>query len=66
MLFYILPSYTPQLAKFRAGYIFKDILDRSTTKVNGTLSPDISVYVYSAHDLNISSLLQGLGMWDVS
>lgn len=66
MLFYILPAYTPELAKFQSGFFFKDVLDRSTSKVNGTLSPDYSVYVYSAHDLNISTLLKSLGMWNVS
>lgn len=66
LLYYILPSYTPLLAKFRTGYFLKDVLDRSTSKANGTLSPDISLYIYSAHDINISTVLQGLGMWDVS
>lgn len=66
LLYYTVPAYTPQLAKFRTGFFFKDILDRSTSKVNGTLSPDISAYVYSAHDINISTVLVGLGMWDVS
>lgn len=66
ILHFTLPSFTPALSKFRTGYILKEILDRSMSKVNGTLSPDISVYQYSAHDINISSTLVALGMFDVS
>lgn len=63
---YTIYSYTPQLTKFRSGYLLKDILDRCIAKVKNTLTPNLSVYVYSAHDYNIAMMLKGLGMWDVS
>lgn len=66
LLFYVLPAYNPLLAKFRAGFILKDILDRSRLKANCELVPDRSVWMYSVHDINISTLLKALGLFDVS
>lgn len=62
----ILPSYTTELAQIRAGYFLQEVLDRAASKVNGTLIPDRKLWVYSAHDITISTVLYGMGMWDVS
>lgn len=64
MLFYVLPAYTTELATLRVGYWLKEVLDRSSAKVAGTLQPDRKVWAYSAHDLNISTVLYALGLFD--
>lgn len=65
-LAYDIPSYTPFLSKTRSGFLLKDILDRSDQKSTGALQPDISVYVYSAHDGTLETLMYSLGISDVS
>lgn len=64
LLYYVLPAYNAQLAKFRVGYLLKELLDRSAAKVAGKLTPDRKVWVYSAHDINISTVLYALGLFD--
>lgn len=60
VLMFDLPAYTTDLARIRVGYFLQEILDRSQAKANGTLSPNLKIYAYSAHDLNISTILFGL------
>lgn len=62
--FFMMPAYTTQLAKFRVGYFLQDILNRCAQKANGTITQKL--YAYSAHDINISTVLYGLNMWNVS
>ena len=54
------------MARIRSGFILKEILDRMKMKVDGTLKPDRSVHIYSAHDTLLSCLLYALDMFDVS
>lgn len=61
-----LPAYTTELARIRVGYVLKEILDRSLAKANDTLRPDRKVWAYSAHDLNISTMLYALNLAEVS
>lgn len=65
-MLYTVESYTPTLAKIRSGFLLKDILDRSTLKSNGTLSPDLSVMVYSSHDNVLSNLMYSMNISNVS
>lgn len=54
------------MAKFRSGFLLKDILDRYTAKVDKTLSPDLKYYAYSTHDSVLANFLNSLGVHDVS
>lgn len=65
-LAYTIQAYTPTLAKIRSGFLLKDILDRSAAKSNGTLSPDLSVFVYSTHDPVLATLMYAMGISNVS
>lgn len=65
LLTYVLPSYNTEMAKFRSGYLFKEILDRSTNKTNGLLVPDRSLWMYSTHETVIASFLYALGVFNV-
>lgn len=59
-----LRTYTPELAKFRSGYLLKDILDRSAAKSTGQLIPNRTVWMYSTHDTVLFSMLRSLGFRD--
>lgn len=61
---YSLAAGTPTLARLRSGYLFKKILDSSTNKTAGTLVPNYSVNVYSAHDSTVANMLNLLGLYD--
>ncbi|XP_055296490.1 testicular acid phosphatase homolog isoform X2 [Sitodiplosis mosellana] len=56
-------SATPQLARLRTGFLIKEMLERFTQKINATLSPDRSLWLYSSHDLMISNMLNTLGLF---
>lgn len=55
----------PKLARLWSGFLIKDILERSAQKLNSTLNPDRSVYIYSANSLTLISLLNALGLDEV-
>lgn len=50
-------SMTPELFRYTYGYLLREIFDHCTAKINGTLSPNRSMFLYSAHDTNIAALL---------
>ncbi|XP_031617280.1 prostatic acid phosphatase-like isoform X2 [Contarinia nasturtii] len=55
---------TTEMARIRPGFLFKEILERFSKKANGTLDPDRSLHLYSAHDITIANILGGLGVFD--
>lgn len=56
---------TPELVRRRSGFLIKDILERSAQKLNSTLRPDFSLYMYSAHSATLATMLNGLGIFEV-
>lgn len=56
---------TPGLARIKFGFLFKQMLEHFTQKINSTLKPDRSVWLYSGHDLTILNILNGLRIHDV-
>lgn len=56
---------TPGLARLKSGYLLKEMLERFTQKINSTLKPDRSVWLYSGHDQNILNMLNSLRIHDV-
>uniref|UniRef100_A0A6B2EF65 acid phosphatase n=1 Tax=Phlebotomus kandelakii TaxID=1109342 RepID=A0A6B2EF65_9DIPT len=55
---------TPQLARLKSGPILKEMLHRFMNKTEGTLKPDRSLWIYSAHDTTVGNLLNILGLFD--
>lgn len=47
----------------QSGYLIREIFDQFTAKIDGTLSPNRTVYLYSAHDMNIASILNIFGLF---
>lgn len=54
---------TPEMKKFRSGFLLNEILDRSRSKVQKTLSPDRSLWLYFAQDFTLSGMLNSLGLF---
>lgn len=57
---------TIEMQKFKAGFLLKEILGHSTAKLESTLSPNRSLWMYSVHDLSIINILNSLGLFEVS
>lgn len=57
---------TPQMARLISGFLFKEILQQFSNKINGTLNPDRSLWIYSAHDFTITNMLNALGLYEVT
>lgn len=60
-----LSSNTPQLARLKFGFLIKDILQHFSQKINSTLRPNRSLWLYSAHDYTIANVLNSLGLFEV-
>lgn len=58
-------SATPQLARIQSGFLIKEMLQHFSDKINSTLKPDRSFWLYSAHDITISYMLNSLGILEV-
>uniref|UniRef100_A0A1L8DYR1 acid phosphatase n=2 Tax=Nyssomyia neivai TaxID=330878 RepID=A0A1L8DYR1_9DIPT len=58
------PCSTPKLARLKSGPILREILERFRNKTEGTLKPDRSLWIYSAHDTTVGNLLNILGLFD--
>ena len=64
-LSFAIKAYTPLLARLKVGPLLKDMLDRFQNKTQGILSPDRSLYIYSAHDTTVANILNILGIFKV-
>lgn len=58
-------SATPELARLTSGFLLKEILQRFDKKVDSTLQPNRSLWVYSGHDYTLVNLLNSLGLFKV-
>nr|CAD7568394.1 unnamed protein product [Timema californicum] len=61
---FITAAGTEELKRLSTGPLLKEIITNTQAKVNGTLSPDRGLYIYSAHDGNVVDLLQGLDVFN--
>lgn len=59
------PVNTKLLARLTTGFLIREILERFTMKKDSTLSPDRSLWVYSAHDETIFRILMSLRLYEV-
>lgn len=64
--YFALFTQTDELKKLRAGFLLKEILDRSDNKTKSTLSPDRSLWMYFAHDNTLVDILNSLHLFDVN
>nr|CAD7443698.1 unnamed protein product [Timema bartmani] len=55
---------TKELEKILTGKFFEELSTNLQAKVNSTLSPDRSLFMYSAHDINLLNLLHTLKVWN--
>lgn len=62
---FAMPSNTKLLARLKAGFLIREILERFTLKKDATLSPDRSLWIYSAHDSTVANVLNTLGLFEV-
>lgn len=58
-------SGTKQLARLKNGYLLKEMLEHFSMKINKTLKPDRSLWLYSAHDVTVISILNIFGVYQV-
>lgn len=56
---------TIETQRIKSGYLLKDILDRFKAKTQSTLSPDRKLFLYFAHDITLSNMLNTLGLFEV-
>lgn len=56
---------TTQLKRLRSGFLLKDILDRFKNKTLSLL-PNQVMQIYSGHEITISSMLNSLGLFEVT
>lgn len=60
-----LQTITPEMARLKSGFLIREVLDRFAQKIGSTLSPDRSVWIYSAHDTTVANILNTLNLFEV-
>lgn len=63
LIYYVIFTHSTEMKKLRAGYLLKEILDRSTNKTMSTLSPNRTLWLYFAHDNSMVDMLNSLGLY---
>lgn len=53
------------LVRLRTGFLLKEIFERAAQKINSTLQPDRTLWMYSAHSSTVTTMLNGLGFSEV-
>lgn len=56
---------TKLLSRLKSGFFIREIFERFTMKMNNTLTPNRSLWIYSAHDTTIANILNSLGLFEV-
>ncbi len=55
---------TQFMKKVKGGALLTEIIDNMTRKRSGTLAPNRSMFIYSAHDVTQVNLMRALGIID--
>lgn len=55
---------TPLMKKIKGGAIVSELLDNMIRKRSGILTPERSIFIYSAHDVTLVNLMRALGVVD--
>ncbi|XP_055615483.1 testicular acid phosphatase homolog [Toxorhynchites rutilus septentrionalis] len=61
--FFKLHTSTDALKRLKIGPLLKEMVNRFQQKINKTLQPNRSLWIYSGHDTSVVNLLNGLGMF---
>lgn len=56
---------TKLLARLKVGFLIQEILEHFTKKIDNTLTPNRSLWMYSAHDLTIMRVLNAMDLFVV-
>lgn len=64
-VFFEASSHSEEMKKLKVGYLLKEMLEHFQAKISSTLTPDRSLFIYSAHDTTIANFLNGLNVYDV-
>lgn len=59
-------THTKEMKKAKVGFLLKEIFDRFRDKAMSRLMPDRSLWLYTAHDFTIFSVLNTLGVPQVN
>ncbi|XP_052836682.1 prostatic acid phosphatase isoform X2 [Drosophila gunungcola] len=62
---FAISSYTRKLARLKAGPLLLDMYKRFDDKFSGRLKPDLSMWIYSAHDTTIANVLNALKLFEL-
>lgn len=62
---YGIDAATTELQMYKAGYLLQEIFNRFQDKIESTLSPDRTVWMYFAHDFIMIYVLKALGIYSV-
>lgn len=57
--------YTRQLARLRSGFLIREMLSHFTERMKKNHTSKTSLWIYSAHDITITSLLNVFGVFEV-
>lgn len=60
------PTNTIELGRLKVGFLLREMLDRFDDKINSKLSPDRTLWIYSAHDTTVANVLNTLGLFEVT
>ncbi|XP_055309631.1 prostatic acid phosphatase-like [Sitodiplosis mosellana] len=63
--YFKMASGTKELARLQTGFLLKEIFELFAQKINSTLQPNRLLWLYSAHDYTVSSLLNSLGLFEL-
>lgn len=65
IFYYKMGSDNKKLARLQSGFLIREMFERFGQKINSTLKPNRSLWLYSAHDLTIISMLNSLKVFEV-
>lgn len=54
---------TTEMARVRFRFLIREILDRFSAKINSTLSPNRTIWIYSGHDATLVGILDTLQLF---
>lgn len=65
LLSFALPTWTPPLQQLKMGPLLGEITKHFIQKRDGTLKPNRTMWVYSAHDQTVAALLNTFGAFEI-
>lgn len=63
--FLIMDTELPELARITSGFLLKEMLERFYQKIDSTLKPNRSLWLYSVQDYTMVNFLNSLGLFKV-